>query len=173
MRRSFGNMILGRPAILLLSVFMILAILPAAASREQARGKACAANMRVIAGAIEMYNMDHEVPLRELNAVTLKGLVRDSYLKTHPTPPDIGCMYEGRDLDRVSNLVSAIRCPVHGTAADVQKFYDERQQVAKLRQIIIFGTVAMALLIILGTIFWGRHPRRKEAEPPSETGSAA
>ena len=148
---------------LLLCCFVACAV-AASASREQARPKACAANMRVLAGAIEMYNMDHSAPMRDVNPTTLAELVKASYLKCPLTPPSPGCSYSGRNLDKTTDMTQEIRCAEHGTVAELNVYFERLQHTQKMKQIIVVGTVAMALLIILGTIFWGSTSRRKPDE---------
>lgn len=149
--------IMWRAALLLL---LVLAVAPVAASRESARHKACAANQRVLVGAIEMYNMDKPAPLKVINPSTLSMLVKEQYLKSPLTPPDPGCSYSGKDLDKdLSNpdsLHEKISCAFHGRLSDIQKLSEEIQQAAKMKQVVIVGTVALALLIILAFIFADR-----------------
>ena len=47
--------------------------------RRSYRDKACYSNIRVITGAVEMYNMDHETFMENLDEDLL---VKDGYLKT-------------------------------------------------------------------------------------------
>lgn len=98
----------------LMIVLGIIAVLAAISvpnfrkSREQSRHKACFANQRVIAGAVEMYNMDHDQPMTSLN---LDLLVKKGYLKARPTLPEPGCHYMGS-----GNLsqTGQIYCRLHG-----------------------------------------------------------
>lgn len=78
-------------------------------SRGQAREKACQANQRVILGAVEMYNMDQETPMKDLR---LDLLLKHSYLRAEITPPTPGCSYYASG-DLSSNGV--ICCRVHGS----------------------------------------------------------
>jgi|GEM_PF-6207810 len=54
---------------------------------EDPQAKACSANMRVVMGAVEMYNMDHQTPMTQLN---LEELVAGKYLTAIPT-----CSHKG------------------------------------------------------------------------------
>jgi len=62
-----------------------------------ARGKACHANQRVLAGAVEMYNMDNGnamKTLRHADVVNPAGeLVKGYYIKAPITPPEANCEY--------------------------------------------------------------------------------
>lgn len=68
--------------------------------------RACQANQRVIQGAVEMYNMDHQTMMDTLD---LDVLVKDGYLKTRPACRS-GKEYYGKNLSGNG----MIRCPVHG-----------------------------------------------------------
>ncbi len=84
--------------------------------RNQAREKACYANMRVIIGAVEMYNMDHSEMLTRYNdQQTMEFLVSKKYIKWPIERPEEGCRYlsEG-DLTLRGNIC----CDVHGPLSD-------------------------------------------------------
>jgi len=76
-----------------LIVLFIIAILAAIAVpskprvRPLAREKACYANMRVILGAIEMYNLDNPVMEKSINPAVMEKLVNGNYLKSVPKCP--------------------------------------------------------------------------------------
>lgn len=82
--------------------------------RPLAREKACYANMRIILGAVEMYNMDHTKMMKELNQANMKLLVKkpDQYLLKMPEKPEKGCEYYNTgDLSDGG----VICCALHGT----------------------------------------------------------
>lgn len=84
-------------------------------SREQAREKACYANMRVLLGAVEMYNMDQASQMDVLTENEMPLLVEGKYLKSMVTRPEAGCSYGTvGDLRGPGTLI----CALHGTVED-------------------------------------------------------
>ncbi|RCK78522.1 MAG: hypothetical protein OZSIB_1442 [Candidatus Ozemobacter sibiricus] len=84
-------------------------------AREQSREKACYANMRVIQGAVEMYNMDHSVMLQAIDERHVTALKDMQYLKCEISRPETGCVYYS-----VGDLAGdgMICCALHGTVED-------------------------------------------------------
>ncbi len=81
-------------------------------AREQSREKACYANMRVILGAVEMYNMDHDSMLCMVDDQVIEGLTQGNYLKGSINKPESGCAYlSSGDLTGGG----VIYCAIHGT----------------------------------------------------------
>ncbi len=84
-------------------------------AREQAREKACYANMRVILGAVEMYNMDNQEMLHAIDERHIAALHASQYLKSQITHPETGCAYfTAGDLASGGVLV----CAIHGAVED-------------------------------------------------------
>jgi len=75
------------------------------------REKSCYANMRVLLGAIEMYNMDNAKMMESVDSDTMKRLKDGQYLKADLTPPEVNCSYSND-----GNLAEAgrITCVNHG-----------------------------------------------------------
>jgi hypothetical protein len=71
--------------------------------------------MRVILGAVEMYNMDHSDMITDLydKDVSSKDgiLIQGGYLKAPISKPDSNCSYSGKNLDSDGT----IECLEHGT----------------------------------------------------------
>ncbi|NLF98349.1 MAG: prepilin-type N-terminal cleavage/methylation domain-containing protein [Candidatus Riflebacteria bacterium] len=98
----------------LMIVVAIIGVLAAIATpnfrkaREQARDKACMANMRVLAGAVEMYNMDNPGLMQQLD---MNALLKGKYLKSPIVPAETGCRYLSiGDL----SADGEIYCQLHG-----------------------------------------------------------
>ncbi len=114
---SFTRIGLGLFGVFFLLMFIGLLIPNMGRSRyqPQAREKACYANMRVILGALEMYNMDHTEMIDSINDADVTRedgfLIRGHYLKAPVNRPESGCFYSGRDL----NGTGRIECAEHGT----------------------------------------------------------
>jgi len=86
----------GVNLISLIIVLCIIAMLAAISvpnfrkARGQAREKACYANMRVLLGAVEMYNMDNEKMMTGLN---IGRLVKGKFLRKNVQRPTKNCRY--------------------------------------------------------------------------------
>ena len=76
-------------------------------SRVSNRQKACFSNIRVIQGAVEMYNMDVSTMMDTLD---MNQLISDKYLKPI-TPPETSCSYHGEKL--IDN--GEVYCDYHGS----------------------------------------------------------
>ncbi len=98
-----------------IALIIIIIPSPSRMSRGRAREKFCYANMRVILGAVEMYNMDHNdmiETLQDKDATSPEGLlVQGKYLRNPINRPEEECYYSGYDLSGSGHIV----CDKHGT----------------------------------------------------------
>ncbi len=72
---------------------------------------ACYSNIRVIQGAIEMYNMDYKQMISNLDEEAWKNLVSNNYLKKGIKCPEGGInnKYKGEDLDRDGEVYCGVK----------------------------------------------------------------
>ena len=102
-------------AFLLLIIFSVYS--PVFARRDYNRQKACFSNQRVLQGAVEMYNMDHDVMLHEVNEGVIELLKKGKYIKDNhffcPTKNEPGHYLSQGDLCEDG----VIYCDYHGSVA--------------------------------------------------------
>jgi type II secretory pathway pseudopilin PulG len=103
----------------LLVVFIIIGVLGAIAvpnfqsARRRANVRACFANQKTIAGAVEMYNLDFNTDAHENLAGLLPELQRNGYLQSIPNDPLGGAnSHSNYIFDPTSS--SGISCRLHG-----------------------------------------------------------
>ena len=106
-------------------------------ARYDSRLKACYSNQRVLFGAIEMYDMDHNIPLtsalpgneyEELENV----LIQEKYLKAILLPPEEDCSYGyiTHDDSKYGDGESYAFCLKHGSL-DNNKIPDFKDSILK------------------------------------------
>lgn len=93
-----------------LSPFILKIAIRNRSPRGNAREKACYANMRVLLGAVEMYNMDNSVYPKHMDDKLIDELVKGKYLRSKPRKPETECDYYG-DLENNGEIC----CKLHGT----------------------------------------------------------
>lgn len=84
-------------------------------ARTTARSRGCSANMRVLLGATEMYNMDNQVPMSD--QIDIKTLVEESYLRSVPLCPDGGTYSARGDM----SADGEVACSVHNTVGELNQ----------------------------------------------------
>ena len=106
----------------LLIIFAIIGILAAMAvpsrryGRPNSREKACFSNMRVIQGALEMYNMDVVTMMHEMNDDNQKILIEGHYIKGKDPLVCPDTYYKGQYLSEGDLCEDGvIYCSYHGT----------------------------------------------------------
>jgi competence protein ComGC len=104
---------------IIIAIILILAVIAIPSrryggSRIMAREKACYANMRVLLGATEMYNMDNEKMLSTVSEKTIEKLIEGKYLKSKTICPEEGTYGNIGDLTEDG----VISCSVHGSVEE-------------------------------------------------------
>ena len=88
--------------------------LPLSRTRHNGGGhRACLANQRVLYGAIEMYNMDNNVMIDELDQETMDNLLKGQYLKSPMVMAKKECCFSITDALYSED---SIVCSVHGNS---------------------------------------------------------
>lgn len=102
---------------------------------QSAAKRECDANLRVLLGAVELYNMDHQEMIKELRDEDVqKGgkLVGGTYLKTPISKPIPECLYSSvGDISQEGHLT----CKVHGRVLELDEnnvFQEFRFRAEKL-----------------------------------------
>jgi hypothetical protein len=93
--------------------FVFLAIMPHYPPIRPGRVKNnCFSEIRVLSGAVELYNLDYETKIHNLDDDTIKSLVDNQYLKKLPKPYIEKCKYISQgDLASDSGVIF---CEAHG-----------------------------------------------------------
>ncbi|PKL43740.1 MAG: hypothetical protein CVV41_08195 [Candidatus Riflebacteria bacterium HGW-Riflebacteria-1] len=100
----------------------------ASQKRDEAYARACAANMRVMTGAIELYNMDHSEMLKDVDFSMFQdgGLMMKSGVLKQPIQlPTDKCSYSftGNFAEVDAGVIS---CAAHGTIKEIDDKYPRK-----------------------------------------------
>ena len=117
---------INKNLILICIICMFLTCSNLLAHREFNRDKTCHSNIRVLLGAIEMYNMDHpSTPIKILDEESAANLLKEGYLKTELSKPEKDC-----HLMSIGDLTKdgIVYCKYHGDLdhliyCDYYKYY--------------------------------------------------
>ena len=101
-------------AVVTAGIFAAIAVPNFKKARERAQQRACFANQKTIAGAMEMYNLDNNTALTELNPVILRKLQEHGYLMKIPECPSRPQGGSNYSLEGEHD----VRCRVHGSIAE-------------------------------------------------------
>ena len=91
------------------------------------RTKACLANIRVLLGAVYMYDLDHEHNF--MTELDTDKLIEEGYLKSEISLPESKCKYF---ITETLTDDEAIRCEFHGSSSEIgQKLEKGRRELEK------------------------------------------
>ena len=134
--------------------FIFLALLPHYPQIRPSRLKDnCFSEIRLIAGAVELYNLDNEIKINKLDEKTLQTLVDTKYLKRLPDPFIEKCKYSSEgDLATDTGI---IYCEAHGDLNGKIKSKYSESQIAdaiyakeKENKTQVFSIVIASILLI-------------------------
>ena len=89
-RKTIKNCIIIYCCFNLLLIFSNFGVVCVKRSRASGREKACWSNIRVIQGAVELYNEDYSIKMEKMD---IPSLIKNGYLKEEPTKPEEKCCY--------------------------------------------------------------------------------
>jgi hypothetical protein len=139
---------------LIFGIHSVITYNPRRHSSSGTRQKACYSNIRVIQGAVEMYNMDHSVMISSLddseaqNPSLLKGYLKGVH---HPYPK---CCYQGIDLGSGDG---GIWCTYHGDVDGIlgkEGLYDKEQNNDKSNIKGIFAIIGILSIPTILRFCW-------------------
>jgi prepilin-type N-terminal cleavage/methylation domain-containing protein len=100
--------------IAIIGVLAAIAVPNFRAARERANTRACYANQKTIAGAVEMYNLDKNTRRSDIGASFCATLVSGGYLQSVPNDPGQGGSSTASDYAFTVGG-NGIKCSIHGT----------------------------------------------------------
>ncbi len=124
----------------------------------------CFSEIRVLSGAVELYNLDNESKINELNDETIKILFDNKYIKEMPNPFIPKCVY--RNEENLASNPLSIYCEAHGSPdGSIHSIYDEKEIEDEVSQkinsyikqsnfhIILSNFIGAFILVIFSRIF--------------------
>ena len=94
--------------------FVFVANLPTRRSgHSDPKQRGCLRNLRLLQGAVEMYNMDNSIMMKKLN---IKKLIEGKYIKEEPEKTDPSCYYFS--VGDLSKDEGVIVCKIHGDSCN-------------------------------------------------------
>ena len=97
--------------ILIIGVLAAVAVPNFRRARERSHQRACYANQKTLAGALEMYNIDANMSVTDVNPAFWQILASQDYLLSIPEDPGEGY---GSSSNYVCDSDGVLRCKVHG-----------------------------------------------------------
>ena len=112
--------------------------------------KTCYSNIRVLQGAVEMYNMDSDDD-NQMKELDMDLLLDKKYIKNKPLPPKPECKYSSYG-DLLGN--GYIYCDSHGGVSDDPPKIKKKMNQIELKKdiwnsIVLFGPSILYLLFVL------------------------
>jgi prepilin-type N-terminal cleavage/methylation domain-containing protein len=142
----------------IIGILAAMAVPPHHGRRRYDSSKSCFSNIRVLQGALEMYNMDHSVMIPEMNEVVIDILVREKYLKEAPVGPiPRRCKYYNQgDLTNTGVIYCEYHGSIDGSVAPAKDYgsemtYGEYQERNTTFAVILgfFGLAALLTVIAI------------------------
>ena len=136
--------------LLFISIFFSGNTASAKSERTYPRYLACLSNQRVITGAVEMYNDDHQTALNKYDEETEQMLINEHYLKGKMQKPENQCIYK--------MINGEIYCEYHGgidkdKIKPSKEFAELLEGILKYRQNQKFNYV-IEIIVVIGFWLW-------------------
>ncbi len=93
------------------------------------REKSCYSNIRILQGAVEMYNMDNKVLMDNLEIDILKS---GNYIKEKPVSPETSCAYLGNDLSNEGTVYCTYHGDMQGLTAGL--YYEKQLKEKEIKE---------------------------------------
>ena len=156
----------NKKILLICCLFFMIFVCNSAFARLSGRPQACASNIRIIQGAVEMYNMDSKISMKHLDNDSMKELIKGKYLKEEPEKPETSCEYKSiGDLSKEGEGEGIIFCTYHGDLEHlVYSEYHKYDEYEKLSQNATYNDVKTKIKHIISERDKFREKEEKEKE---------